>query len=178
MSDTVEGELGLVTASLNIMALVISLAALAVSSLFAIRQIGAARNANQLPIMNDIFGEIRSAQFRRQEEILWDKLPTLGHDVAYSQLPDDLREAADNVYLTYLMLAYVVSLRIVDRKLAILPVHYRVVRTWDVVSPFVVQERKLRGYELSFLNLLESFVEFIKRQDIQRIIKELNEPFK
>jgi len=87
-----------------------------------------------------------------------------------------LREAADNVCLTYLMLAYVISLGIADRKLAILPVHYRVVRTWDVVSPFVVQERKLRGYELSFLSLLESFVNFLKRQDIQRIVKALNKP--
>jgi len=166
-----------VSTTLNVTALVISLFALAVSSFFAIRQIGAARNANQLPIMNDILGEIRSPQFRQDEELLWDKLPALGHDVAYSQLNDTLRKAADNVCLTYLMLAYVVSLRIVDRKLAILPVHYRVVRTWGVVSPFAAQERKLRGYELSFLNLLESFVEFIKRQDIQRIVKELNEPF-
>jgi hypothetical protein len=105
---------------LNIVALVISLAALTFSSFFAIRQIGAARNANQLPVMNDILGEIRSPQFRRQEELLWDKLPALGRDVAYSRLPDNLREAADTVCLTYLMLAYVVSLGIVDRKLAIL----------------------------------------------------------
>jgi hypothetical protein len=128
--------------------------------------------------MNDIIREITSPKFRQQEELLWDKLPALGQDVAYSQLPGNLREAADNVCLTYLMLAYVVSLRIVDRKLAIVPVHYRVVRTWEVASPFVVQERNLRGYEFSFLNLLESFVNFIKRQDIQRIVEDLNRSFK
>jgi len=170
-------RVGTVATSLNIVALVISLAALAVSSFFAIRQIGTARSANQLPVMNDILGEIRSPQFRHQEELLWGQLPALGHDVAYSRLSHNLREAADNVCLTYLMLAYVVSLGIVDPKLAILPVHYRVVRTWDVVSPFVVQERKLRGYEFSFLNLLESFVKFIKCQDIQHIVKTLNKPF-
>ncbi len=160
------------------MTLVISLAALAVSSFFAIRQIGTARNANQLPVVNEILRKFWSPEFRHQEEFLWDELKDQGEDVAYSRLPVDLREAADNICSTYLMLAYVVSLRIVDQKLAILPIHYRVVRTWEAVSPFVVRERKLRGREDSFFSLLESLVEFIKRQDIQSIVKELNEPFK
>ena len=167
------------TTSLNIITLVIALAALAVSSLFAIRQIGTARNANQLLVVNEILREFWSSKFRHQEELLWDKIKDQGEDVAYSQLPDNLREAADNVCSTYLMLAHVVSLRMVDRKLAILPISYRVVRTWEAVSPFVVRERKLRGPEGSFFfSVLESFVEFIKRQDIQSIVKELNEPLK
>jgi hypothetical protein len=171
-------KVGAVTTSLNVATLIISLVALAISSFFAIRQIGTARNANQLPVMNDILGEIRSPKFRQQEELLWDKLPALGKDIAYSQLPGNLREAADSVCLTYLMLAYVVSLRIVDRKLAVVPVHYRVAKTWEAVSPFVAQERKLRGDEYAFLNLLESFVNFIGRQHIQRIVEDLNGSFK
>lgn len=164
--------------SLNILALVISLAALATSAFFAIRQIGTARNANQLPVMNEILRRFFSPKFRYQEELLWDNLKDQGEDVAYSQLPDNLRKAADSVCSVYLMLAYVVSLKIVDRRLAILPISYRVVRTWEAVSPFVVRERKLREHEVSFFGLLESFVEFIKRQDLQSIDKELNEPFK
>jgi hypothetical protein len=167
-----------VATSLNITALIISLAALAVSSFLAIRQIGTARNTNQLAVVNETLREFWSPNFRHQEELLWDKLKDQGEDVAYSQLPGNLREAADSVCSVYLMLAYVVSVRIVDWKLAILPISYRVVRTWEAVSPFVVRERKLRGHEVSFFGVLESFVEFIKRQDLQSIVKELNEPFK
>jgi hypothetical protein len=164
--------------SLNIMTLVISLAALAVSSVFAIRQIGTARNANQLPVVIEILREFWSPEFRQQEELLWDKLKDQGDDVAYSQLPVNLRKAADSVCSTYMMLAYVVSLGIADRKFAIFPISYRVDRTWNAVSPFVARERKLRGPDPLFFSVLESFVEFIKCQDIQSIVKEFNKSFK
>jgi hypothetical protein len=34
------------------------------------------------------------------------------------------------------------------------------------------------GSEFSFLNLLELFVSFVKRQDIQRIVEEVDDSFK
>jgi hypothetical protein len=164
--------------SLNVTTLVISLIALAVSSIFAVRQINAAHHANQLPIINDILREVRSSKFLREEQLLWQKLPALRSDVRFSHLPEDLREAAYDVCFAYLMVAYLVSLKIIDRRLAILPIHYRIIRTWDAVAPLVVEERRHRGDELSFLNLLESFVEFVRRQDIQSIVDEVNTSFK
>src|SRR5579864_88870 len=94
------------TTSFNVAALVISLAALAVSSFFAIRQIGTARHANQLPIINDVFREVRSPQFLRQEQLLWQKLPAMRQSIGFSHLPEELRDAASNVCFTYLMVAY------------------------------------------------------------------------
>jgi hypothetical protein len=167
-----------VSAYLNIAALVISLTALIISSFFAVKQSGFAHHSNQLPIINDIFKEIRSSQFREQEESLWESLPTLGRNIGFSQLPKGLKEAAYNVSLAYLMVAYLVSLRILDRRLAVLPIHYRIVRTWDTIEPFVMQEREIRGDQLSFLNLLESFVGFVKRQDIPRIVEKVNDSFR
>jgi hypothetical protein len=165
-----------VATSLNIITLVVSLVALGVSSFLAIRQIGTARNANQLAVVNETLREFWSPGFRNQEALLWDKLRDQREDVAYSQLPDNLMETADSVCSMYLMLAYVVS--IVDWNLAILPISYRVVRTWAMLSPFVVRERELRGYEASFFSVLESFVKFIERQDLQSIAEELKGQFK
>lgn len=163
--------------TLNVVALVISLAALGVSSFFAIKQVNTAHHANQLPIVIDIYREIRSPQFRQQEETLWNRLPALERNTSFSHLPKDLKDAAYDVCYAYLMLAYLVSLRIIDRRLAILPIHYRIIRTWEVVQPFVLQERDARGDELSFLNLLESFVDLVKRQDISYIVKEVGRSF-
>lgn len=167
-----------VSAYLNIAALAISFTALIISSFFAVRQSSSAHHSNQLPIINDIFKEIRSSQFREQEESLWESLPTLGQNIGFSQLPKGLRDEAYNVSFTYLMLAYLVSMRILDRRLAVLPIHYRIVRTWEAIEPFVMQEREIRGDQLSFLNLLESFVGFVKRQDILRIVEQVNDSFR
>ena len=100
--------------SLTISALVISLMALAVSSVIAIRQINTAHHANQLPIINDVVRELRSPRFLRQEQLLWQKLPTLRSGIGFSHLPEDLGEAAYDVCFAYLMVAYPVEVQADD----------------------------------------------------------------
>jgi hypothetical protein len=75
------------------------------------------------------------------------------------------------------MVSYLLSLDIIDRRLAILPIHYRITKTWDAVERFVRAERVARGYELSFLNLLESFVNLIRRQDIDQVVESVIRSF-
>lgn len=165
------------TALFNMSTLAISLLALGISALFAVRQVNTANRANQLPIVIDIYRRMWSPELRNQEELLWRKLPKLAKGVRFSELPKDLREAAYNVCYAYLMVSYLLSLDIIDRRLAILPIHYRITKTWDAVERFVRAERVARGYELSFLNLLESFVNLIRRQDIDQVVESVIRSF-
>jgi hypothetical protein len=57
----------------------------------------------------------------------------------------------------------------VDKRLAILPVHYRAPRTWASVEQFVRNERLYRGDELAFYNAFEHLVAEIQRADIVRM---------
>ena len=160
---------------LNIIAVMASLLALAVSSTFAIRQIRLARQAHQVPAM-DFLWIMRSPKFLRSEEILWVELPQQDPSLRFSELPEALRDEAESILSFYQKVAYLVGLGIVDSRLAILPVHYRAPRTWAAVEPFVRNERIHRGDELAFYNAFEYLVGTIQRADIVRMSNSIFPP--
>jgi len=160
---------------LNFTAVMASLLALAVSSTFAIRQIRLARQAHQVPAM-DFLWIMRSPKFLRTEEVLWVELPRQDPSLRFSELPEALRDEAESILSFYQKVAYLVGLGIVDRRLAILPVHYRAPRTWAAVEPFVRNERLHRGDELAFYNAFEHLVGAIERADIVRMSNSIFPP--
>jgi len=160
---------------LNIIAVMASLLALAVSSTFAIRQIRLARQAHQVPAM-DFLWIMRSPKFLRSEEVLWVELPQQDPSLRFSELPEALRDEAESILSFYQKVAYLVGLGIVDSRLAILPVHYRAPRTWAAVEPFVRNERIHRGDDLAFYNAFEYLVGTIQRADIVRMSNSIFPP--
>ena len=154
--------------SLNIAAVMASLLALTMSSTFAIRQIRLAKQAHQLPAV-DFLWIMRSPDFLRAEEHLWSELPKQDPSLRFNELPRALRDEAESILTFYQKVAYLVGLDIVDKRLAILPVHYRAPRTWASVEPFVRNERIYRGDELAFYNAFEHLVAEIQSADIVRM---------
>ncbi|MEV1057707.1 hypothetical protein AB0I92_10685 [Micromonospora chalcea] len=157
----------------NALAVFTAFAALAVSLIMSSRQNDLGHNANQLPVVVELFSEIRSYEFLRKEEELWRDLPKISAPVPLSELPAPLKEYAFNVTNFYSMIAYLWMLQAVDERLAIWPVHFRAVKTWETIRPFVQAERAARGAEHSFLNVLETFVAKIEETDIRHYLGSL-----
>jgi hypothetical protein len=157
---------------LNIAAIILSLAAVAISSYFAIRQSLAAKQANQIPVFIDLFKDARNPEFRDRERSLWQDLNEHDPSLGFEGLPKGQRHDAEIVCSYYSTLAYCVTIGIAEHDLAVIPVYYRMLKTWEAVYPFVVAERKIRNDGGSFLTLLEDFVAEAKLTDIHSLEKE------
>jgi hypothetical protein len=157
---------------LNIAAIIISFVALAVSSFLAIRQSLAAKQANRIPVFIDLFKDARNPEFRDRERSLWRDLNEHEPSLGFSGLPKGQRHDAEIVCSYYSTLAYCVTIGIAEHDLAVIPVYYRLLRTWEAVYPFVRAERKIRNDGGSFLTLLEDFVAEAKLTDIHSLEKE------
>jgi hypothetical protein len=151
---------------LGIAALIASIAALVTSSLLVIRQIRAAHGANQLPVVFDIFHFMQSSEVWRKEELVKAELPNHDPDLGFSGLPEPLRSYAHEVSSNYNKVGYLIMLRVVDERIAILPLHYRARAIWAVVHQFVGGERELRNDRNSFMNGLECLIARMERTDI------------
>jgi hypothetical protein len=143
----------------NVVALVASLAALLVSALLTVRQSNLMHGANQLPIVIELFREIRANHFLVREHQLWQDLPG-EHDpeLGFIGMPEPLRSHMYDVCTLYQSVAYLVIFDVLDADLAYKALYYRMRRTWTVVEPFVQGERRLRGGADTFLNSLERVI--------------------
>jgi hypothetical protein len=90
--------------------------------------------------------------------------------VPVSDLPEELGKGLQNACSVYQMLAYLIALDVVDERLAILPIHHRILRTWQVAEPFIQAEREKRGYQLSYLNLFEALAMRVRRMDVSEVV--------
>ena len=155
--------------ALNIAALFASLLALALSSFLALRQSRLMRHANQLPVVIDLFRELRADTFITREQEVWHSLP--GNEdpsKGFGGIPTPLRTYAYDICLYYQTVAYLVNFKMLDSELAYTALHYRVLRTWSSVKPFVHGERIIRGGEDTFLNSFEKFAKSISKRHVER----------
>jgi hypothetical protein len=85
---------------INVLALVVALAAVVTSSFLAWRALRLNQNANHLPIVLDALKAQRLPEFTRREAELWEELPR--HDVAlgFTRLPEPLRAAPSRSVVT------------------------------------------------------------------------------
>jgi hypothetical protein len=154
---------------LNIAALFASLLALAISSILALRQSRLMRDANQLPVVIDLFRELRADTFITREQEIWRSLPG-DQDPAqgFGGIPTPLRTYVYDVCLFYQTVSYLVKFKMIDDGLVYTALHYRILRTWSSVELFVRGERALRGGENTFLNSFEEVAEVIRSQHLRR----------
>ncbi|WP_433458406.1 hypothetical protein [Micromonospora sp. CA-248212] len=151
---------------INVLALVVALAAVVTSSFLAGRALRLNQNANHLPIVLDALKAQRLPEFTRREAELWEELPK--HDVAlgFTRLPEPLRGCAFEVSCYYQHLSYLAEYGLADWDFIAVQTTYRLLRTWDCIQAHVDAERKYRGSESSFLNSYEVFAGKVKRTDI------------
>ena len=154
---------------LNIAALFASLFALAISSFLALRQSRLMRHANQLPVVIDLFRELRADTFITREQEIWHSLPG-DKDPAkgFGGIPTPLRTYAYDICLYYQTVAYLVNFKMLDNELAYTALHYRILRTWSSVEPFVRGERAIRGGKNTFLNSFEKFAGTVSDKHVKR----------
>ncbi len=154
---------------LNIAALFASLLALAISSFLALRQSRLMRHANQLPVVIDLFREIRADTFITREQEIWSSLPgDINPSKGFGGIPTPLRTYAYDICLFYQTVAYLVIFKMLDNELAYTALHYRILRTWSSVEPFVHGERAIRGGDNTFLNSFEKAAVAIRDEHLRR----------
>lgn len=159
---------------INVAAIAISILALAVSTYLAVRQALAAKQANQIPVFVDLLREARSPEFRNRERSLWRELGNYDQTKGFAGLPKERRDDAEVVCSYYSALAYCIAIGVVEHDLAVIPIHYRLLKTWESVYPFVIAEREIRGDGESFLNLLEDFVAEARQTNTQSLEEEIS----
>ncbi|MFE9693283.1 hypothetical protein [Micromonospora sp. NPDC005806] len=159
-------------ASINLVAIIISIAALGISSFLTLRQATLARQANQISVFVDLLSEVRSADFRRREQAVWQNLPQHTAASGFDQLPDEDRVNAEVVCSYYSALAYCIAIGVLDHDLAVAPIRSRLIATWEAVHPFVTGERERADH--GYFSLLEDFVTQAKKTDIRRAEERLS----
>jgi hypothetical protein len=141
------------------------------------------RDANQLPVVIDLFRELRADTFITREQEIWHSLP--GNEdpsKGFGGIPTPLRTYAYDICLYYQTVAYLVNFKLLDHELAYTALHYRILRTWSSVEPFVRGERAIRGGENTFLNSFETFAKSVsdkhRRRDGQAVLEKIRQETK
>ena len=160
---------------INLAAVVTALAAVLASSLLSMRAIRLAQHANHVPIIVNLLAPHRSGEFVSKETELWNELPKQDSACGFMKLPDPIRSHAFDIGLYYHVLGYLSEYGLADREFLIVQTHYRMLRTWKAIEPFVKGERQLRGGPNTFMNSYERFVADAESLDIaaatQRLLK-------
>ena len=144
--------------TVNVLTLAVSVLALVVSALIAMRQVRFMRHANNVPVAVEMLSrEFRSVDFQRREAYVLTRLreehdPVLG----FGQLPEPARTDVFQVAYFYQTLAFLVAFELADQDLVLATLNYRIKRIWPVLEPYVRREREIRGQ--GFLNILEDLV--------------------
>jgi hypothetical protein len=161
------------SAILNLIAVLAAVAAVGSSTFLATQAIRYSRNANQMPVIIELFREHRSAEFVKKEQFVWREFPHQDPAKGFTNLPRRAKSRATDVALFYLMIGYLSEYGICDQEMLAHQVQYRLLKTWDAIEPYVRQERILRGGEYTFLNTLEVFVERVRRLDNHAIARRM-----
>jgi hypothetical protein len=132
--------------TLNVLALVVSAVALAVSAATASRQIRIAQNSNLIPVIADLFRETRSSEFLKSMEFIRDQLTTAHPgNPAYRELPEDARGHIRRVGLFYDDIGKLVAHGVISESLILGAYGGAVPRIWELVAPYVLSERQKYG---------------------------------
>ena len=134
----------------NAVAVSVSVLALTVSTLLAVRQLRTNRlsgqDTNHTQVLLSLNGEYRSDAFQASEEFVLDRLADeYDTELGIGRLPSEARRHVRRVghyYADYGMLA---ALPTVDSDRIVGVVHFRVREAWSVLEPFVQAERRARG---------------------------------
>lgn len=153
---------------LAVVALVVSVAALAVSSLLSWRQLTSMRHANHLPVTIELLTrDFMDESFQASERLALTGLPAADPDAGFSGLPEPLRSAAFRTAWFYDSIGILVAFGFVDERLVVATINYRIRQVWRAVAPYARVERDLRG--APFLDFLEDLAARAFAKDPNRL---------
>jgi hypothetical protein len=136
-------NLGMLT---NITALVVSISALVVSIIFALRQLKSAKTSNDMVVAVELLSrEIASDRFRESEDYIIERLPQEhSPDLGVWKLPSEARSHVYRIAWYYTSLGHLAVFGAVDERLILSMVSYRLRRSWFVLEPYIRTERAIR----------------------------------
>lgn len=133
------------TLALNLAALGISLAALAVSVLLTLRQIRLSSGGNHLPVILDAFKLVHDpdSTYLKAEKYLLNDLPQEhSADRGVTELPNPARTHALTIGMFFDDLGKVVAHDIVHQDIIVGSFGSGIIRMWDALAPYVYQQRR------------------------------------
>jgi hypothetical protein len=142
----------------NVVAVVLSVLALASSTYLALQQSVTQRRANHLPAVVELLNNFRSVEFNDNYEYVCSELRN-EHDpmMGISNLPRPARRAFYDVTYLYQSMGTLRLFGIIDDTLMKVT-RFRVIQLWDAVRPYVERERELRGTSGGYLlRILEEY---------------------
>ncbi|MFI6334870.1 hypothetical protein [Streptomyces sp. NPDC050535] len=143
---------------LNLMALLISIGAVATSLIFGMRQLAIARHANYMPALLDLLSEFRKVEFHEQYNYVCRRLrEECSPELGMSELPPEAKESVYSVAYFFQTLAGMYALGIVEEEVAMVMVRGRVRAVWRAIEPYVVKERESPIVDDHLFSLLETF---------------------
>ena len=131
---------------LNVLALVLSILSAAVSVVIALRQSDLTRQTNELPILVELTQEFRSTEFQEAESYVLSRLTDeISVGAATSSLPSEAKQAVTTMISFFLSLGAYGAFGLADEKIIISLFGYRANRLWQILEPYILAERELRG---------------------------------
>ena len=143
---------------ISVAGLILSVAALATSTLLLFRQMTFMRHANQIPVSLNVMQEYRSADFQDARDYVLTALPA-EHDpsLGFTHLPQEARRPAIQVTSLFSSLGSLVFFDMIDEKFVVSTLGYRVNEAWEVLEPYILNERKIRN-DKDFQTFFEDLV--------------------
>ncbi|MFJ3226770.1 hypothetical protein ACIPJS_25985 [Streptomyces sp. NPDC086783] len=147
----------------NVISLVISLIALALSGFATIRQLRYARSASDMTLLLEVaLSATRDRGFQNDQRYVLTRLreehlPDAGMDA----LPEQARTATRNVAFMYEYIGIMYALDMVDSRIALGIFHFRIRQVWETLEPYIRAERVAR--QAPFLPFFENM--YIRSQD-------------
>ncbi|WP_419665336.1 DUF4760 domain-containing protein [Streptomyces sp. 2-1] len=131
----------------NIISLVMSVMALAASTWGVSQQIGRARADSDLAMTTELLlTHIRDPEFQRDQRwVLFELASAHSPDQGIDLLPDDAKYRAWNVAVVFEAVSIMMRFEIVNAEILTSLTHYRLMRTWEVLEPYIQAERARRG---------------------------------
>jgi hypothetical protein len=122
----------------------IAVGALAVATWQARATARSAERSHALPVVSEIFGEFRSAEFRASIHYLIANVPPTRGEHGFSSLPTEWREKAYETCYFFDYLGALVEFGIIREELAISLWGTVIIQIWMAAEPFIIMERSHR----------------------------------
>ncbi|WP_043457645.1 DUF4760 domain-containing protein [Streptomyces fulvoviolaceus] len=130
---------------MDIVAVVLSVAALGVSGLASLRQLRLTEHANTLPVLVDLFREHRSVHLARARQVVHEQLPACNLAAGLEGLPESERDLVRELAWFYDNRGALVTHGVVDIEPVSGYLGGSVISVWERLEPLVQAERAKRA---------------------------------
>lgn len=161
----------------NVVALIVAILALVVSSRITLRQTRFMRDASHVDVALEYFREFRSPEFLSSLDYVRTRLHANDPALGLLNLPPESKEHALKVGYFFQSLGFLVKFRVTDADLWITCMGRQITTAWEAIAPYAMTERKRGVLGVASLHFFEhlaaccadvSHAERLRRQRLRR----------